>query len=216
MLYKKYLLLILFAWSNQLFSQNIELGIVTDFQQSPVIDSALQVITLEMDRTTGSAKKVTLAPEHVIYGSNSLEQARANYDQINPQVDFMILVGGISVKGALINGTFPKPTIGLGIIDPVLQEVPFQEGKSGVQNFSYIWAAQDFEKELTQFERLYPFDNLSVLADSASSITFNQQKAQQVTDSLSALLSTTINIVPVTADIPGSLAAIPEDRKSVV
>ena len=58
MLYKKYLLLILFAWSNQLFSQNIELGIVTDFQQSPVIDSALQVITLEMDRTTGSAKKL--------------------------------------------------------------------------------------------------------------------------------------------------------------
>ena len=215
MLYKKYLLLILFAWSNQLFSQNIELGIVTDFQRSPVIDSVFQVITLEMDRTTGSAKKVTLAPEHVIYGSNSLEQARVNYDRINPQVDFVILVGGISVKGALINGAFPKPTIGLGIIDPSLQDIPFQEGKSGVQNFSYIWAAQDFEKELTQFGRLYPFDNLAVLADSASSITFNQQKAQQVTDSLSELLSTTINIVPVTTDIPGSLAAIPDGTDAV-
>ena len=215
MLHKKCLLLILFAWSNQLFPQDIRLGIVTDFPQSPVIDSIFQVMTLEIDRTTGSAKKVTLTPEHVIYKSNSLEQARANYDLINPQVDFMILIGGVSIKGALINGTFPKPTIGLGIIDPDLQEIPLQDGKSGIQNFSYIWAAQDFEKELTQFKQLYPFENLSVLADSASVITFNQQKARQAIDSFSELFSTTINIVPVTGDIPGSLLDLPSGTDAV-
>lgn len=215
MLYKKCLLLILLAWSNQLFPQQIRLGIVSDFPQSPVIDSVLQVMTMDIDRTTGSAKKVTLAPEHIIYESNSLEQARANYDLIAPRVDFVILIGGVSIKGAVINGPFPKPTIGLGIIDPDLQEIPFQDGKSGVQNFSYIWAAQDFEKELTQFKQLFPFENLSILTDSAAVITFNQQKARQAIDSLNELFSTAINIVPVTGDISTSLSAMPDETDAV-
>ena len=215
MFYRKCFLFILLAWSNQVCSQTIQLGIVADFDKSPIVDSIFQVITTEIDRTTGSSKKVTLAPEHIIYGRNSPEQARASYDLLVSQVDFILVVGGVSVKGALINPSFSKPTIGLGVIDPDLQEIPLQDGKSGVENFSYIWATQDFEKELTQFEQLYPFDNLSVLVDSSSVITFNQQKARQVVDSLSQLLSTTINIVPVTKDIPGSLSGIPEGTDAV-
>ena len=130
-------------------------------------------------------------------------------------MDFVFLIGGISIKGALNSGIFPKPTIGLGIIDPVLQEIPFREGKSGIQNFSYIWSAQDFEKELTQFKQLFPFENLSILADSASVITFNQQKARQAIDSISESFATTINIVPVTNNIGGSLSAIPDGTDAV-
>lgn len=215
MLLRKYFFFLLLAWGNQAFAQNIQLGIITDFEKSPVVDSIFQIMIMEIDKTTGSSKKVTLDNAHVIYENNSLEAARANYDQLISQVDFMLLIGVVSIKGVSINLQFPKPTIGLGAIDPRLQEIPLLDGKSGVQNFSYIWATQDFEKELIQFRQLYPFDNLSVLVDPANAITFNQQKAQQVIDSLSQLLSTTINIVPVSNDIAGSLSAIPDSTDAV-
>ena len=215
MLNKKSLLFILLACSHPLFSQNIRLGAAADFERSPVLDSIFQVIAREIDKTTGAARKVTLAAEHVIYGNNSLQKAKANYDRLVLQVDFMLLVGGVSIKGALGGGAFPKPTIGLGVIDPDLQEIPFQNGKSGMQNFTYIWGSQDFEKELEQFNQLYSINNLAILVDAASALTFNQQKARNVIDSLQQALSISLEVVPVTDDITGSLSALPQGTDAV-
>lgn len=215
MLNKKCLVVILLALSYPLCSQDIRLGAVADFKRSPVLDSIFQVIALEIDRTTGAARKVTLAPENVVYANTSLSQARTNYDLLIPKVDLVLLVGGVSIKGTLTGGEFTKPTIGLGVIDPDLQEIPFENGKSGVKNFTYIWASQDFAKELTEFHRLYPINNLSVLVDAASAVTFNQQKAQQVIDSMRQLLSISLEVVPITQDIPISLSAIPDGTDAV-
>ncbi|MEM1135407.1 MAG: TolC family protein [Bacteroidota bacterium] len=209
------LLFLLFIWIPQIFSQDVQLGIITDFEKSSIVDSIFQVITQEIDLTTGANKNVTLQQENVIYGKQDFQQAKNNYVQLSQQADVILLVGGISIKGALLASTFPIPTFGLGIIDPSLQGIPIQDGKSGVQNFSYIWSSQEIDKELEEFSKLIPFKNLAILADASSVATINQAKAKQSIDSLSRLLSATIQIVPVTNNISGALATIADNIDAV-
>ncbi|MEM8566567.1 MAG: hypothetical protein AAGF85_08900, partial [Bacteroidota bacterium] len=88
-----------------------KIGIVTDFDSTPIVDSVIQVIVQEINRTTGAAREVTLSEQDVIYQTNTLELARSNYDQLEPNVDLMILIGSISTKGAL-SAEINTPTIG--------------------------------------------------------------------------------------------------------
>lgn len=217
MLIKKSILSIVFTFalaSSSLFSQNVKIGIVTDFEKSTVLDSIFQAMILEIDRTTGSSKKPQLTSGNILYNTRSLGQAKTNYDQISSQVDFVLLVGSVSIKGALDSG-FPKPTIGLGIIDPELQEIPFVEGKSGIPNFSYIWPTKDFEKEIAQFSQLFPFKNLAILVDAGSAVTFNVDNATKAVDSISQALSTSIDIIPITGDVSSVITSLPEDVDAV-
>ncbi len=210
MLRRNCFFLILSVCCYQIFSQDIQLGIVTDFEKTPLIDSVLQLMVLEIDKTTGSGKKVTLAPEHIVFGIGSLQDAKAGYNSLSEQTDLIIPIGSVSVKGVLQNGSFPVATIGIGIIDPYIQDIPIIRGKSGVRNFSYIWTTRDFNRELAQFYELYPFENLAILIDASSAITFNEQKARGILDSMSVALSTAFHIVPVSGNITQSLSAIPE------
>lgn len=196
------------------FSQNLQVGIVTDFEKSTVMDSIFRVMASEIDRTTGSARKVTLAEGNISYNTRSLQQAKINYEIVSQKSDIILLVGSISTKGSL-QESFEKPTIGLGISDPELQEIPFKDGKSGVKNFSYIWSSHDFVKEIKAFKELNDFNNLAVLVDQGSAITFNEGNARAVIDSLSQTLSTNINIVVLNKNIEQSLAALPSGTDAV-
>jgi len=211
---RKILLFILLFTTCMLNAQVVHVGIITDFEKSSVLDSIFQVMILEIDRTTGSSKKPELTSENIIYNTRSLGQARTNYNIISAQVDFVLLVGSVSIKGALDSG-FPKPTIGLGVVDPHLQEIPFAEGKSGIPNFSYIWPTKDFEKEIAQFGELFPFRKLAILADVGSALTFNVDNATKAIDSISQALSTSIDIIPITDDVTSSIASLPEDIDAV-
>ena len=196
------------------FPQNTPIGIVTDFDKSAIVDSVIQAMVNEIDRTTGASRKVTLSADNIIYSTQGLSQAATNYNLIAPKVSLVILIGSVSTKGALSTG-FSTPTIGLGIYDPGLQEIPFNNGKSGVSNFSYIWAAQNFRKEIEQFNRLHQFRNLTLLVDEGSAITFNEEKAGKTLDSLSQSLSTIINVVPVGNDALASLQSLPPGTDAV-
>ncbi len=197
-----------------LHAQKTEIGFVTDFKKSTTIDSIIQVMVNEIDKTTGSAKQVALSSENVIYETRSLELTKSNYNSIAPNVDLVILLGSISTKGALTSG-FNTPAIGLGISDPGLQEIPFENGKSGVKNFSYIWSSSDFSKEIEQFNRLGKFENLTILADAGTAVTFNQEAARKVIDSLSQAFSTSMTVVPVGSNILESFAALTKETDAV-
>jgi hypothetical protein len=57
------------------------------------------------------------------------------------------------------------PTFGLGVIDPAIQDIPFVKGKSGIANFTYIWSSNGLEADLTEFQKIVPFKNLTLLTN---------------------------------------------------
>ncbi|MEM8567131.1 MAG: ABC transporter substrate binding protein, partial [Bacteroidota bacterium] len=149
-----------------------------------------------------------------IYQTNTLELARSNYDQLEPNVDLMILIGSISTKGAL-SAEINTPTIGLGVSDPYLQQLPLTDGKSGTKNFTYIWSSVDFVKELEQFRRISDFKNLAILVDPGVAITFDVAAATKALDSLSQTFSTAMNVIPVGNNVTQTLTELPPNTDAV-
>ena len=196
-------------------AQSFNLGILTDFEKSVEIDSIFQVIVREIDRTSGPGTTVMLNPENIRYGLANIDNARMEYDDLEPKVDLIIPFGSVSVKGSLENGTFNKPTIGIGVIDPYLQSVPYKEGRSGMENFSYIWAVKDLRTELMRFRDIHPFENLSILVNKATSATFRQERGMKYLDSLENLLEANIELVDVSTNIEASLAFMPATADAV-
>ena len=196
-------------------AQSFNLGILTDFEKSVEIDSIFQLVLGEIDRTIGPGTTVELNPDNIRYGMGTIENARVAYNDLEPKVDLIIPFGSVSVKGSLENGTFSKPTIGIGVIDPYLQSLPYEEGRTGLENFSYIWAVKDIRTELLRFRDIHPFENLSILVNKATSRTFSQERGMKYLDSLETLIEANIELVDVTDDIEASLASMPAATDAV-
>ena len=123
-------------------AQVLNLGILTDFERSSELDSIFQLVMDEIERTTGPANVVILDSENGIsYGINTFEDARREYQLLTQTSDLVIILGSISVKGCVDLASFPIPTIGLGIIDPHLQDLPYENGTLRPDGFAinYAW-----------------------------------------------------------------------------
>ncbi|MFY0601599.1 MAG: TolC family protein [Cyclobacteriaceae bacterium] len=211
----RYFLFLLVLVTSQAYSQDVRVGIVSDFEKGPAIDSMFQAIISELDRTAGYGINILHIEDEISFNNKTLSQAQSSYRKLSPEVDLILLFGSVSTKGALGVGSFSKPTIGLGIVDPGLQDLPFVNGKSGLKNFSYIWGSKDFGKELLEFRRLTSFNNLAILVNEASTVTFNDQKGKALIDSLGGAFSSTISIVPISKDVQKSLSGLSQDADAV-
>jgi outer membrane protein len=207
-------LFLLFNYSSNLSAQDFKIGIITDFEQNETVDSVLYALVEEVNRTTGAGKNFTLSPEHVRFEVDALNQSVPYYESLSTEVDFIWLVGSVSIKG-MVGDTFTVPTIGLGLTDPEIEEIPFDGFKTGVDNFTFIWESQNFDKEIALFTNLYTFDTLTILVDDGAELTFNRDIAKNKLDSLSEMLSAVLHIVPINSDIDASLAKIPAGTNAV-
>ena len=196
-------------------AQSLNLGILTDFEKSPQIDSVIQVVVGEIRKTLEASRTVELRSENIRYGVGSLEDAFDQYQGLVSQSDLIIPLGSISLKGSQRSGSFSKPTIGLGVIDPYLQELPYEDGRSKVDNFSYIWAVKDIRTELNWFRDIHPFENLSILVNKQTKITFSQERGIKYLDSLETMLSAQIEVVEIDGNIEQSLTAMPASTDAV-
>lgn len=210
-IYIIFLLILLTLSSN---AQDTRVGIITDFSKSVNLDSLFREMATEIDKTVGSSKNVTLAFSDVIYNVETLSQASETYKKQAGKVDLILLVGSISVKGAIQDSNYPIPTIGIGVVDPYLQNLPYVNGASGEDNFSYIWRDTDVLSEFKEFRKLFPFNNLTILTNTDAASTVDLARVKIMTDSLSRSLETNINIV--TIEPPYSdLSSIPEETDAV-
>ena len=211
----KFILIFILPISFALHAQDYQLGIVTDFDKSDLLDSVLTGIASEINRTTGSSKRIVLKTENISYQNQTINSASDNYQTVQEQVDIIVLLGGISIKGALNRNTFLKPSFGLGIIDPFMQNIPYDNGISGVTNFSYIKTSTGLEKELLQFKRIYPFKNLTILTSSGTDVTIDEAKGIQFINELKQAQELEIYTLPIDSDIKGSLAKLDENTDAV-
>lgn len=208
------ILFILFSHTINLSAQNFNIGVITDFEKNEIVDSVFQTLLFEVNRTTGAGKNFTLNPDHIEYGINTLNKSNFHYADMSTKVDFVWLVGSVSIKGT-VGMRYPVPTIGLGLTDPRVEEIPYDGLKTGVEHFSFIWESQNLEKEIALFNELHEFDTLSILVDEGAQLTFNQEIVRGRLDSIRSILSSVVQLVPISADIQGSLRKIPKGTDAV-
>jgi len=196
-------------------AQEFKLGVVTDFQQSVELDSVLQLMVTQIDQTAGSGKKIILQKADVYFNCQTLEEADENYQRIAARTDVVILLGGVSIKGAAQRKLFDKPTIGLGLIDPELQNISYKDGKSGIPNFTYIWSSAGLQSDLTQFKKIFPFKHLTLLVNRGSDITIDVNKHSQQIDSLQNSLGCKIYSLEIGQNIGTSLDKLNPETDAV-
>ena len=196
-------------------AQEFKLGVVTDFQQSVELDSVLQLMVTQIDQTAGSGKKIILQKADVYFNCQTLEEADENYQRIAARTDVVILLGGVSIKGAAQRKLFDKPTIGLGLIDPELQNISYKDGKSGIPNFTYIWSSAGLQSDLAQFKKIFPFKHLTLLVNRGSDITIDVNKHSQQIDSLQNSLGCKIYSLEIGQNIGTSLDKLNPETDAV-
>jgi len=207
-------LLIVFFVGQNVYSQDFKIGIITDFERIAGVDSVFQMLLSEVNRTTGAGKNFTYSNDHVIYDINDLALAASGYDQLKSEVDFIWLMGSVSIKGT-VGIEYSVPTIGFGMIDPNIEEIPYVNETSGIENFSYIWESQNFDQAINVFSDLHEFDTLAVLVSEGAEITFNMELMQAKIDSLEKRISSVVHLIPLDDDIVGSMSKIPEGTYAV-
>ncbi len=190
-------------------AQQLKIGVISDFDQSPKLETILGQMLQEVDQTAGSSRKVSLGA--TTFGVSNMGSAQRAYRQLDGQVDLVIALGSVTAKGLSLVSDLPTPVVALGIIDPELQEIPYVNGSSGKQNFTYIWQTKDLEKELEAFNKIHDFNKVVVFVDEKAASTVNQQKARDLMDSLSKKLNTQLSIIPVGTNMEEAINQLPAE-----
>ncbi|MEM9831119.1 MAG: TolC family protein [Bacteroidota bacterium] len=190
-------------------AQSINIGVVSDFEQSPNLEGVINRVVREIDQTTGALQVVRL--DTTILEVADIESAQRYYDQLGGRVDIVLSLGSITTKGLSLVNDLSIPVVALGIIDPTLQEIPYVNGTSGKKNFTYIWPTRDLEIELATFNKIHDFKNVAVFVDEKAALTVNEQKVQNLIDSLTTQLNTAITIIPVGTDTEQLVDQLPTE-----
>ena len=153
--------------SAQIEKNELHIGLVLDFTPGTT-DSLgnLALLQEEIHRVLGTERSVHFLPEHQRFTESQVDRVETEYASLaaDPSVDLVIAVGAVSVSTLAAKGPLPKPTIAVGILDTVLQQMPLVEpGISGVPNFTYVLSAGSIQRDLQAFHRIHPFSHLAVI-----------------------------------------------------
>ncbi|MEM6524713.1 MAG: TolC family protein [Bacteroidota bacterium] len=199
-------------------AQNYRVGMIIDTDGSQGRVAVLkEEITQEIQKILGASFQIIIEDRDVVPINWQAQVAVDAYGRLSQECDLILLVGVLSAKTILANGSIPKPTIAIGITNVDIQEIPLTtQGTSGVKNFSYILTSRDIDTELSNFYELVEFKKLAILTYEKSTLIVNRQKVDQKLQELSEKFDSEINVVPVSDDIEGSLQNIPDGTDAVV
>nr|WKN40295.1 TolC family protein [Tunicatimonas sp. TK19036] len=190
-------------------AQTFRVGVISDFEQSPNLETMVQQMIQEIGQTTGASREVIL--EATTFGIANIEAAQRSYGQWDSQVDLVLALGSITAKGLSLISDLSIPVVAIGIIDPTLQEISYVNGTSGKANFTYIWPTRNLEKELEAFNKIHDFRNVVVFVDEKAISTVNERKARNLIDSLSKKLNTELFFIPVGIDTEQVVNQLPTE-----
>jgi len=215
MIKRTLLTLFLIASLAPLRAQEFNFGIITDYEQSSELDSIIVMMVKQIDQTIGSGRTVNISSANISYNNSSFEEAALNYQDLAEKTDLIILIGGRSIKGVSDQGILPVPTFGLGVVDPNIQSIPYQEGTSGTPNFTYIWPSNSLEFDLIEFKKIVPYQHLAVLMNSGTALSLAEIQNNPGLKRLEEKLNATITLLELKQDIGSSLENLSSETDAV-
>ncbi|MEL6557563.1 MAG: TolC family protein [Bacteroidota bacterium] len=170
----------------------IKIGIITDLEENTQSRLIVEAFLKEIDNTLGVNKQVASSANLQFFEVASDSQAQSIYHKMS--ADLVLVFGGISTKAISDLSRLSIPVIGIGVVDPAIQKIPYQNGKSGKRNFTYLLTSRDFSKEIESFQKLVRFGRLSVLVDPAIMKIFNTTENSEI-DSMENALGIEIELI---------------------
>ncbi|MCA9402549.1 MAG: TolC family protein [Candidatus Omnitrophica bacterium] len=131
----------------------------------------------------------------------------------DPGVDIIIALGAIASDDLVHRGPLPKPVIAPYILDIELQNVPRQDGSSGVTNLSYVTFSTRLPTSMTTFHEVVGFHKLTLMTNTyvITAIPQLKDRIRQIAGSIGI----DVSIVLVDGAVQEALAGIPRGTEAV-
>jgi outer membrane protein TolC len=194
-------------------ARDIRVGVVEDGARGRAVFSAASIERAIVELASADAR-VVVNPNRFV-GDWSLEGAAAALDRAlaDREVDVVITIGILASQQAARREKLPKPVIAPLVIDPILQNYPLVEGRSGRHNFAYVADFQSVANELRTFHELTQFKHMVAIVDSSLLLALPQlaQKAAEAAKTLGAridLIEAGDDVNAVMANLPAGVDAV--------
>ena len=145
----------------------IQVGLLLDIK-SETTDNFVTNMEQEIKTLLGNQYSISLPKNKRKVADWSKEHVLANYQALvdDPKVDIIVAAGALNAAVLARQTTFPKAVILVGILDYELQRIPLTaEKKSGVHNLTYVLESGQFVADLEEFQEIFPYRNLVIVAD---------------------------------------------------
>ncbi len=207
------LLCVVVVWPVSAQLPVVRIGFLLDGESS--VNALTDMVQQEILTLTESEFDVRFDPEDVLLGDWTRESMEINVEVLmkDPDVDLLIALGAVSSHIFCCLENLPKPVIAATVIDRELQNLPYEDGHSGVPNLNYLVFPRGLESDLDRFQDVVPFDRLTVV--------FNRWFTKVVPElserfaEVFAARGLDFDFVFVGDSIDEGLAAIPVDTEAV-
>ncbi|MEE2665161.1 MAG: TolC family protein [Myxococcota bacterium] len=168
----------------------------------------IDIFRAELVELMGEEFGLEVPGDAIVPSDYTAEGVRASLDALydDPKIDLVVALGLIASQEAARHPYRPKPTFAPFPVDAAIQNLPYADGTSGVQNFNYLASNIDTRQSLAAFRELVSFEHLALfvnaeLARAVPGFTAQAKAAAQ-------LLGVELDVIPVDRSVGDALAAI--------
>ncbi len=191
------------------------IGVLRDGPQARVM-IPLSAIEREVTKLTEGEFDVRFPPDKQLEGDWTLESARAAFDRhlLDPEVDMVLCLGVLVCHVAGVHPELTKPVIAPIVVDPELQNFPFEDGASGKRNLVYITNLHSVDDDMRDLMAAIGIAKIASLIDRATLEAFRAFLDEKVR-AIEAEFELTVVPIPVADSLDDAVARIPADVDAV-
>lgn len=131
---------------------------------SSVNNLADQVETEILTLTAGEFD-VRIDDDDVLSGDWTRESVDLHIEVLlkDPDVDLIIALRAVASHVFCCREVLPKPVIAALVIDPEIQNLPLEDGASGIENLNYLALPRSLANDIDRFREIVPFERLTMV-----------------------------------------------------
>ena len=208
------LIFVLFSTASSQTIETVRIGLIIDGPWGEE-NQMLESIKREVHDLTAGEFDVQFPANKTIQADWTIGQIRNGLDRLlaDPDVDLIITLGSISSNEVCQRMAFSKPVIAPYIIDAAFQELPIEDGKSGIKNLNYISIPATFKRDMQIFKDIVSFKKLVVLINQYLINAFPGLK--QCCKGTLEKLDLDVEIIGIEKSIQDALDELPQDVEAV-
>lgn len=191
------------------------IGIVTDGSTAGDLET-IALFQQEIQTLAEEEFLVKFPGSMVLSGKDTAKGVNRALDRLfaNPETDLVLALGTIASSEVLRRKTLSKPVVAPYVVDRSVQQLPLEDGSSGVANLIYIDSMFNVGRDLQSFQKIVSFKSLAVLLDQRDVTAIPE--VSKFARKLANEHTITINVVAVNSSAQEALAGIPSGTEAVI
>ncbi len=173
---KSFLVSVILCGGTLLFAQSLyRIGTVVDGSQTQ-LNAQRDLFISEINKVSEGEFSLTFPKNKQLNGNFSIETTDKQIARLenDPDVDMVLLIGGISSQLALKKNILYKPTFAPFIYNVSLSGVSHTENFSNIRNLNYLTDELTLNEEIQTFSHIVPFTHLAILVDESQYRLFSK------------------------------------------